>query len=89
MSYLTSHTTLDTTTDVDEAAITLRFARTADADTAPIRVDRSAARRRQIRDTRRNVIALREAIEAGWEVGPELAHEERRLAKLEAASRRG
>ena len=49
---------------------------------------RSAARRRQIRDTRENVLRLREALAEGWEIGPELAHEERRLAALEAADRR-
>lgn len=41
-------------------------------------------RRRRIRDTRENILRLREALAAGWDIGPELAHEERRLAALEA-----
>lgn len=45
----------------------------------------AARRRRQIRDTRENVLRLREALAAGWDIGPELAHEERRLALLESA----
>ena len=45
-------------------------------------------RRRQIRDTRENLLRLREAIADGWDVGPELAHEERHLAALVAADRR-
>lgn len=49
---------------------------------------RVAARRRQIRATRQDIAGLRDAIAAGWDVGPELAHEERRLAALEAADRR-
>ena len=43
----------------------------------------TARRRRQIRDTRENLLRLREALAAGWDIGPELAHEERRLAALE------
>jgi hypothetical protein len=42
-------------------------------------------RRRQIRDTRENILRLREALAAGWDVAPELAFEERQLAALEAA----
>lgn len=53
----------------------------------PRYVGRSAARRRLIRATRHDIAGLRDAIEAGWDVGPELAHEERRLAALEAAVR--
>jgi hypothetical protein len=49
---------------------------------------RSAARRRMIRSTEQNIAGLRDAIAAGWDVGPELAHEERHLAALEAAVRR-
>ncbi len=45
----------------------------------------SPRRRRQIRDTRENVLRLREALAVGWDIAPELAHEERRLAALEAA----
>jgi hypothetical protein len=44
----------------------------------------SPRRRRQLRDTRENVLRLREAIAEGWDIGPELAHEERRLSALEA-----
>lgn len=51
-------------------------------------VGRSAARRRQIRATRQGIAGLRDAIDEGWDVGPELAHEERRLASLEVAERR-
>jgi hypothetical protein len=43
-----------------------------------------ARRRRQIRDTRENVLRLRAALAAGWDIAPELAHEERQLAALEA-----
>ncbi len=43
-------------------------------------------RHRQIRDTRENLLRLHEALAAGWDIGPELAHEERRLAALEACS---
>ena len=46
--------------------------------------ERSPRRRRQIRDTRENLLRLREALSEGWNIGPELAHEERRLATLEA-----
>ena len=42
-----------------------------------------ARRRRQLRDTRENVLRLREALADGWDIGPELAHEERRLSALE------
>ena len=52
------------------------------------------ARRRQIRGTRQEIAALREAHAAGWEVGPErdhmekdLAFMERQLAALDAAKR--
>jgi hypothetical protein len=48
-------------------------------------VRRSPRRRRQIRDTRENVLRLREAISKGWDVLPELAYEEQQLALLEAA----
>jgi hypothetical protein len=44
----------------------------------------AARRRRQIRDTRENILRLRAALAAGWDIAPELAHEERRLAVLEA-----
>lgn len=44
----------------------------------------SDGRRRLARATRQDVARLREAIAEGWDVGPELAHEERRLAALEA-----
>lgn len=53
----------------------------------PRYVGRSVARRRQIRATRQSIAGLRDAIAAGWDVGPELAHEQRRLAALEAADR--
>ena len=52
----------------------------------PRYVGRSAVRRRrQIRATRENVLRLREALADGWDIAPELAHEQRRLATLEAA----
>ena len=44
-------------------------------------------RRRQLKDTRENLLRLREAAAAGWDIGPELAYEERRLADLEAVDR--
>jgi hypothetical protein len=75
---------------IDEAAVTARFARIVDPTdgdvTARIVVrkpDRGLARRRLIRSTRQDIARLRDAIAAGWDVGPELAHEERRLAALE------
>lgn len=43
---------------------------------------RSAALGRRIRSIRRDIAGLRDAIAAGWDVGPELAHEERRLSEL-------
>ncbi len=49
---------------------------------------RSVARRRLIRATRQDVAGLRDALAAGWDVGPELAHEERRLASLVASDQR-
>ena len=59
------------------------------APTAPPRyVGRSPRRRRQIRDTRENVLRLRESVAEGWDIGPELAHEERRLSALLTADRR-
>lgn len=50
----------------------------------PQYVGRSTA----IRAARQDIAGLRAAIADGWDVGPELAHEERRLATLEAAARR-
>lgn len=52
------------------------------------RTRRSVARRRAIRAMRQDIAGLRDALKEGWDVGPELAHEERRLAALEAADRR-
>jgi hypothetical protein len=49
---------------------------------------RSAARRRLIRDTQQEIAGLHEAIAAGWDVGPELVHQKRRLAQLVAADRK-
>ena len=92
----------DTDMTIDDAADTLRFVRPTfdfeiptdpdatsiyDLTPTPVRyVGSSPRRRRQLRDTRENVLRLREAIADGWDIGPELAHEERRLATLEAAS---
>ena len=86
----------------DDAADTLRFGFSFDfeaptdpdatsiydlRDAPPSRyAGRSVARRRQIRATNQDIAGLRDAIEAGWDVGPELAHEERRLAALEACA---
>ena len=49
-------------------------------------VGSSPRRRRQLRDTRANVLRLRDALSDGWDIGPELAHEEQRLAALEASA---
>lgn len=77
---------------IDDAADTLRFA-PLDPDATSIydisssygrRIDHASARRRLILRTRHDVARLREAVAAGWDVGPELAFEERRLAALEA-----
>ena len=82
--------------DTDEAADTYRFFRldpdaTSIYDLTPPAVRRLdnveiRRRRRQIRATRQDVIRLREALAAGWDIGPELAYEERQLAVLEALS---
>ena len=78
-----------------DAADTLRFGR-VDPDATSIyditppavrRLDRTAACRRLIRAARQEIARLREAIAAGWDIGPELAHKERRLAALEASSK--
>lgn len=84
----------------DETAVTDRYTRLdadatsiydiSDIDTAPVRAigrsRRAASRRRLIRDTRQVIEGLRDALASGWDVGPELAHEERRLVELEASS---
>ena len=90
--------TTDDYNALDDAADTRRFSRLDfdteaptdpdatsiwDIKTAPIRAV-SVRRRRQIRDTRENVLRLREALAAGWDIAHELAHEERQLAELEA-----
>lgn len=80
------------TNDTDEAADTLRFVRidpdaTSIYDITPLharRLDHAVVRRRLIRATRQDVARLREAVAAGWDIGPELAYEERQLAALEA-----
>ena len=92
-----------TTDTIDDAADTLRFRPVFDAETPidpdgtsiydlrdapPSRyAGRSVARRRQIRATRQDIAGLRDAIAAGWDVGPELEHEERRLSVLMTAER--
>jgi hypothetical protein len=80
-----------------DAADTLRFFRvdpdaTSAYDITPIPVRRrdretirAALYRRLIRASRQDVARLREALASGWDIGPELAYEERRLAALEAA----
>ena len=87
---------LDTTDSTDDAADTLRFVRPDFAFDAPTDPDAtslwdlastpvpkiSPRRRRQIRDTRENILRLREALAAGWEIGPELAHEEQLFRAL-------
>jgi len=77
---------------IDEAPTDPDATSIYDIDTAPVRhvgqSRRTMARRRMIRATRQDIAGLRDAIKAGWDVGPELAHEERRLAALEAADRR-
>jgi hypothetical protein len=83
--------------DIDDAADTLRFRPISDVE-APTDPDatsiydlraapptrHAATHRRLIRSVRRDLAGLRDAVAAGWDVGPELAHEERRLAALEA-----
>lgn len=74
---------------IDEAADTLRFFVDPDAtsfyDIRPIPSRRPIARP-IVRAARQVVARLREALASGWDVGPELAYEERRLAALEASS---
>ena len=72
---------------IDEAADTLRFF--VDPDATSFYDLRPAPSPRPIVRAARKVVArLREALAAGWDVGPELAHEERCLAELVAAERR-
>jgi hypothetical protein len=49
----------------------------------------SADRRRLIRSARQDIKGLRAAFDAGWDVGPELSHEEQRLSMLIAADHGG
>ena len=57
-----------------------------DLTPTPVPARSSQRRRRQLRDTRANVLRLRDALADGWDIGPELAHEEQRLAALEASA---
>jgi hypothetical protein len=91
----------DTDMTLDDAADTLRMRRfdfetpidpdaTSIYDLTPTPVPAryvgsSPRRRRQLRNTRENVLRLRAALAAGWDIAPELAHEERCLAALETA----
>ena len=74
---------------IDDAADTLRMPVPCFEAPTERHVDRSAARRRrqlrQLRDTRVNVLRLREALANGWDIAPELEYEEQRLVALEAA----
>lgn len=47
-----------------------------------------AERRHQIRALRKNILRLRERLTEGWDIAPELAHEERQLAALIEAARK-
>ena len=91
----------DSTDTIDDAADTLHFVRPDfafesptdpdgtgiyDLTPAPERRPSSPRRRRQIRDTRENILRLREALAQGWDIGPELAHEEQRFCALVAGS---
>jgi hypothetical protein len=77
-------------TNMFDAADTLPFFRwdpgaTSIYDLRPaIMVD--AQRFRQIQEIRRDLGGLRRALAEGWDVGPELLHEEFRLAALEDAA---
>ena len=83
MKLYATHTHLETPADPDATSIyDLR------GTPPPHYVGRSEARCRMIRATRREIAGLRAAIADGWDVGLELAHEERRLSALEAAERR-
>jgi hypothetical protein len=92
---------LDTTDSIDDAADTLRFVRPDfafeaptdpegtgiyDLTPTPVRPVSSPRRRRQIRDTRENILRLREALAQGWDIAPELAHEEQRFCALVAGA---
>jgi hypothetical protein len=68
--------------DVDDLDTTAICIRTLSRDVTPYQ--RSTSRRcRLIRAARQDIAGLREALASGWDIGPELAFEERRLAALE------
>ncbi len=67
---------------VDPDATSIYDLRAAPRATRYVGHSRDAVRRRLIRTLRQDIAGLREAIASGWDVGPELAHEERRLAAL-------
>lgn len=51
----------------------------------PVTCPSTKSRRRLILAARQDIAGLRAALAAGWEIGPELAYEERRLAVLESS----
>jgi hypothetical protein len=81
---------LDDISDPDATSIIdIRSVDWDDLDTTPICISSLspvALSRRQliIMETRQSIVGLRAALASGWDIGPELAYEERRLAGLEA-----
>ena len=81
---------LDDTSDTDATAIIdIRGVNWLDRDTTSTCLRTLSpgvvSRRRLIMEIRLGVAGLRAALASGWDIGPELAYEERRLAALEAA----
>ena len=81
---------LNDTSDPDATSIIdIRGVNWDDLDTTSIcirvRSPRALAHRRLIMEIRQGIVGLRAALASGWDIGPELAYEELRLAVLEAA----
>jgi hypothetical protein len=81
---------LEDTSNPDAVAIfDIRSVNWNDLDTTSICIRTLSSvvlsRRHLILEIRQGIMGLRAALASGWDIGPELAYEERRLAALEAA----